>query len=200
MLQEGYRLFERSVPSDLADALIADIRARPTWHYAWPLGEAGALADWLHQFLRERGIGFREPSDFVVFNRPPGDGMRWHDDSHGNPAGQGRAFVCVYLTPTTTGRGALKIIPGSHLGGWSEFRAKCELARKLGDEWTPGKAPACEVYPDVFADHPEQQLLAVPERSVVVVDERVIHGAQVNAGPESRVMLLQWVWLDPAPR
>lgn len=188
----GLRVFEGAIPPALSESCCAAIRANADKFFLWERAHTVELDAWCDAFLRAQGIAFHGPSEWVVFNRPPGDSMRWHDDSHGNKTANPRAFVCCYFTPTTAGRGALKIIPGSHLGTHEPFRVRCDEARRL---LASGHPCGIGEYRDVFEGHPDESLVEVPERTVVVADERVIHAVAENVSLDTRAMALRWIWL-----
>lgn len=194
----GYVKFPSVVPEHIRHYCLSMLRLRQGDSFAWPPDEGWQYSQWLDEFLRGTGLNLHNPSSIVAFCRPVGDGMRWHDDDL-RMAGERRAFVCTYLTPTTEGRGALRIIPGSHHGGYSTFRARMQLVRKKLSLERPfedyrGAPSVMAAYPDVFGPHPEEQPLEVPEGSVIVCDERMIHGTVPNAGPGVRSMVMTWYW------
>lgn len=187
-LQDGYCVFESVIPVELIAPCYPEISKEG--FYVWDSVLAEEFGAWITSFLQERGIDTYEVSGLETFNRVNNIGMQWHLDSYGNPKGEGRVFIACYITPTTNGRGALKILPGSHLGKYSGF---AERLLKLKDLFNEGRK--ISEFPEAVEIREDELLLPVPARSIVVCDERMIHAVEVNTSQEMRIMVLQWAWI-----
>lgn len=198
---QGYCVFQNVVPVTLRQAAVEEINRNPSENFIWTGPLAKQFDTWIKGFMQTCAMGLERHAELLVFSRPVGDNMRWHDDSIGGSPHGRRVFSATYLTPTTEGRGPLRIIPQSFNGGYKPLQEYMERVRLTMSQLPPYqdyRGNAMEDFNDLWRDHPDQKELAVPEGSVVLVDERVLHGTSVNQGPGRRIMVLQWMWKSQA--
>lgn len=193
---QGYLVFDGAIPQDLTVELLQAIYAEDKECFNLPRLLANKYVTWLMAFIDNNDIGLVNPSaDITVFNRPIGGSMYWHDDSTGGSPNARRVFTCAYLTPTFNGCGPLKIIPGTQHGSHQELRNRLNEVRAILSQQRPWR-DVFEEEPDVFHKAPMEgeKFLEVPERTLVVADERLIHGVAPNQSDHTRPMVLTWLW------
>lgn len=188
----GYLVFEDVMPKDMAEFVLCEMDSIGNGIHPWNSQISKELSDFIELFLLEHGIDTKDRSDIFTFNRPHGEGMYWHDDTHGNTPDGGRIFVACYLTDTRNGGGALKIIPFSHISPDVKFR---DMVREAKLASINSNLSIEENFPDVCLTHPFEKTIGVLPGSLIVCDERMIHAVEVNSKSESRKMVLQWMWL-----
>ena len=195
LLETGYMLWPSVVPDDLRCRSIAELNIIPDEFGAWTTPLAVEFKGWLRAFLDSNNCILSDDSDLQIFNRYTGSIQPWHDDNDGS--GRIRVFVCVYLTPTTEGRGPLKIIPMSHRNsGYESMRGEVlqQMYRQKNRlppyENYSGKFE--DDYPHLYQKHPDELIVEVPAGSVIAVNNKILHATNVHCGPERRTMVLWW--------
>lgn len=208
-LDDGYLLYESVVPPDLCARSEEIINATTlSANFTWADSVAAEFRAWCQQFLESEQIGLAGwESDIHIFNRRPGlDPQFWHNDDQAVAVGLPfaslsvhRVFVCSYFVPTFDGRAPLRIIPGSHKGGYEdlvqrmyEFRLK---SSKVEPHYKEGEDILLN-YKQLFEPHQDQKVFEVPAGSVIVVSERMLHGTGINTYPARRPMALWWLELQ----
>ncbi len=220
LLQDGYIVFESVAPRELCEAAATIINATsegPT--FTWNDPVSLQFREWGKAFLESTGLGLHGWSaDIHIFNRRPGvrgDGQFWHDDNqHNHPFYQmgpdvkegRRVFACTYFTDTFNGRAPFRVIPNSHHGGYKDFRIRFTTMRlQMSGIRPPGvtedyQGDIFADFPDMWGSHPDERVLEVPAGSIVVCDERMLHGTPMNTTTERRPMALWWLEKDPHDR
>lgn len=194
----GYAVYESALPELLVEQCAAEINDNPQCIFEWtsPLAQEFRLC--IYNITRREGFRLDGTAELHVFNRGIGREWQtaWHDDdpaTYGLPKGPNRIFVCAYLTPTTHGRGALRVIPNSHKGGYGALRSQMRAFKTWVDSYPEGKNCGWTQFPDLYDAHPDQETITVPAGSLIVCDEKIIHGTEPNVGPNRRTMALYWL-------
>ena len=166
---DGYVEFWHVVPENLRLRCIEELNKNPDefWYWTGPLAEE--FREWFRAFLLRSVSEIFGESALAVFNRNPGRSMDWHEDSSGGDVNYGRRVFCsVYLTMTTEEQGALRIMPESHRISKATF----DLGQPIDSE-----------------TH------AMPDGTVFIGDERLMHSVAENKGPNRRTMVMWWRWI-----
>lgn len=117
-------------------------------------------------------------SGYVSIKEPRSAALSWHQDwwcwSHPISFGVRPVQVALlcYLTQTDRSRGALRVLPGSHLRGDPLHGALSEA------DPTDGPLAANHA---AMSDHPEQVTVSARPGDAVVLDYRVLHGTHANS-------------------
>jgi hypothetical protein len=127
-------------------------------------------------------------SAYVSSKAPHSPALWWHQDwwcwhhriSFRRVATQ--VAVLVYLTPTSTRNGALRVLPGSH-------HASTPLHGRLPEPHGPEANGLPPDHP-AMSDCPGQVTLALQAGDAVVLDYRLLHGTHPNESDERRDSIL----------
>jgi hypothetical protein len=127
-------------------------------------------------------------SGYVSVKEPHSPPLWWHQDwwAWDHPVSYGQdppqiAVLC-YLSDTTAGTGALRVLPGSHAASVPMHRVLPEAHSDESAGLDPGNA--------AMTDQPDQVTLAVQAGDAVVTDYRLLHGTHANAGDHRRDCVL----------
>jgi ectoine hydroxylase-related dioxygenase (phytanoyl-CoA dioxygenase family) len=148
------------------------------------------------------GDDLRWISGYISSKEPRTPALWWHQDwwCWHHPvsfrAAAAQVALLVYLSDTDQGRGALRVLPGSH-------RASVALHRALPDAHRQGERLPLD-HP-ALRDQPGQMTLRARAGDAVVLDYRLLHGTHPNAGDERRDCVLlsftpSWHSLPPDVR
>ena len=194
----GFAVYESAIAKNLCDMCVDEINQKSENIFEWTTPLAQELRLCMYNILRREGLRCHGTAELHVFNRGIGREWQtaWHDDdpeTYELPKGPDRIFACAYLTPTTYGRGALRVIPNSHKGGYESFRCQIRAFKKWVDEYPEGKNCGWTRFPDLYEAHADQETVAVSSGTIVVCDEKIIHGTEPNVGQRRRTMALYWL-------
>lgn len=208
LVQNGYLVYSDVIPVDLRNKCSEDIRSHTDEKFLWIHPEFQA---WVQQFLESKNLNFRAwHQDFHAFNRYIiGSQQWWHEDSgmgqNRKTSSTRRVFACIFFDKTTRENAGFRVIPKSHLPGTSYenlvndtvdmIYKMCNTEYKLQME-ADGKTFQGE-WPQCFNPHPDELALDLPAGSIVVCDERILHGTAVNTNGEHRPMALYWLQKNP---
>ncbi len=190
--ESGYVVFECVIPEQLIASSLAEINTCQDVFWMWTGQQAETFKTWLRGFV-ELSLpitpedGPNGNATLHIINRNPGDSMCWHEDEDGSNTS--RIFVCCYLTPTTQGRGALKVLP--FLRDRDGLLEAIHCMKR--DVWSGMNSDAAIAqYPILHARYPDEILVEVSAGSIVVGDRRLVHSVDANRGPGRRTMVSWW--------
>ena len=191
---DGYIQFSSVIPEDLRIRCIDEINkdANECWQWTGLLAEE--FRTWFRAFLAVEFPDIHGEAALTVFNRYTGSYMYWHCDSTPANIVHKRVFCCAYFTDTFDGRGPIRVVPGSHLGDkYDILRARVLQFRIESSDPDPLiRKNLIDDFPDLIMPIEGEKILEMPSGTILVANERIMHGVKMNKRSGNRTMVMWW--------